>query len=281
MSGTIDLHLHTNASDGTYAPRDVVRLCADMGLSAIAITDHDTMNGVPEALQAGLEMHIDVIPAIEMSAGGSDLEIHILGYFADPNSAKIQAWLEDLYSARLMRAARIVSRLREVGVQISLDDVQAIAGQGKPCCRPHIAAAMVEAGAVKDVQQAFRQYLSLGKPGYIAHENPPARMLIERMRSMGMSPVLAHGALIDLGLPALGMLIGNLKDAGMVGLECYHSSYDRSMERFMLSRAKEYGLVPTGGSDFHGANRPDVMPRSGLLNWLDDEDCLQRLRAAR
>lgn len=276
MSATIDLHLHTCFSDGTLTPDELIALCATAGLRTVAVTDHDTIDGVEEALCAGVKYGVEVIPAIEMSAGRSP-EVHILGYFPDIGDERLREWLDDLRSERAMRAARIVARLRELGVHISYDDVVAQADSRAGLGRLHIARALVAAGYTADLQEAFSRYLAEGKPAYIPRGTPAPHVVLEKLTEFRMVPVLAHGALIEAPLTWLSAMIGHLVSAGLKGLECYHSAYDPVMERFMRSQAREKRLLVTGGSDYHGENRRGILPGDGLERWSDAAECLAAL----
>ncbi len=276
----LDLHMHSACSDGTMPPREVIALCADAGLSAVALTDHDTIDGLREAIRAGDDFGVEVIPGIEISAGNNP-EVHILGYYPDPEDAALAEWLDSLRAARAVRAARMAARLREIGLQIDLEDIQAEADERAGLGRTHVAIALVKAGYASGISEAFARYLKPGKPGYISRNNPPVDDVLEKLNALGMVPVLAHGALLPGSLGGIAGLISHMAGKGLRGLECYHSAYDRTMERFMLGQAKEHNLLVTGGSDYHGANRPGVKPGDAVGNWRDAEACLEELRRGR
>ena len=276
MNMRIDLHMHTTFSDGTLTPAELIEACARAELHTVAVTDHDTIDGVEEALAAGERFGVRVLPAVEMSAGRSP-EIHILGYFPDIHDPAVRDWLDGLRNERALRAARMVARLREIGVHISYDDVAAQADSRAGLGRTHVARALVMSGYAQDIQDAFVRYLVPGKPGYIARNTPPPGDVLEKMTEFGIVPVLAHGALLDAPLTWIADMIASLKSKGLRGVECYHTGYDRVMERFMLSQAQGKGLLVTGGSDYHGANRKGILPGDGMENWTNARDCLRLL----
>ncbi len=280
MSAGIDLHLHSNRSDGTMEPAELVALCAQAELHTIALSDHDTLDGVREAVKEGERQGVCVIPAIEMSAGNSP-EIHILGYFPDVENVELCDWLDDLRSARMLRTARMAARLRELGIRVTLDDIQLEADRRAGLGRMHVARALVRNGYAQDIPDAFERFLKPGRPGFISRNNPSVDDVLTKLRGMGVLPVLAHGALLDAPMTWIADMIGHMAKKGLMGLECYHTGYDRTMERFMRAQAKAQGLLVTGGSDYHGANRRGVLPGDGLSNWSDAPMCLEALRIAK
>jgi len=250
----LDLHTHSTASDGVYAPRILVRLASVVGLDCIALTDHDSTEGVDEALAAGEPIGLSVIPGIEVN---TDLpkgqgEAHVLGYFVAREEPAFQATLRFLREARAQRGERIVANLREAGVEISWERVREIA-QGS-VGRPHVAQALIEAGYAQNTQDAFDRYLVPGKPGYLPRFRLPAEDAVRLIRSAFGVPVLAHPA----GIPDLEeRLLPSLVAVGLQGLECYYGRYDDATVEWLVGLANRYGLIPTGGSDYHG---PDIHP---------------------
>lgn len=271
----IDLHMHTHCSDGTLSPAQLVSLCVQMGFSAVAISDHDTVDGVKEAQLAAEGHGIQIIPAVELAAGGGR-EIHILGYFPDLDAGFVQEYLAEQRRKREKRGEEMVRRLQKEGLNIDLLGVRRHGGE-KVLGRPHVAAELVALGYAADIANAFDKYLKPGRPGYVPRDNPPAGELVATVRDLGMIPVLAHGWLCGLMERELSQLITYLVSCGMRGLECYHSAYTVEVERFMLRRARDHGLLITGGSDFHGAHKPDILPGTGLENWKNAKDCLNSL----
>ncbi len=245
----IDLHTHSTASDGIMSPPDLVQAAGAAGLSAIALTDHDTTDGLLEALQAGEEFGIEVVPGIEINTDlpGGQAEAHILGYFLRWNDSDFQAQLTELRAARERRALKRIDQLRALGLPISWEQVQALASG--PVGTPHIARALIQMGAVSSVAEARERYLRRGAPGYVPRETFSAEEAIKLIRSVGGVPALAHPA----GIQGLSALLPTLKGDGLAGLEVYYGKYDDDTISSLLLLAQDSGLIPTGGSDFHGA----------------------------
>lgn len=269
----LDLHIHTTASDGTLTPAQVVEMAKERGFSTVAVTDHDTMDGVEEALRAGRRCGVKVIPGVEISCGIS-LEVHMLGYGMRPDHPVMVEMLERMRRARVERMRRILENLRTLGIDISEEEVQALADGA--IGRPHIARVMVAKGVVPDVRTAFREYIGLGARAYAEREKLTAEEVIRNVRTAGGIPVLAHGGLLQRTELQLEQWIAAMKNVGMMGLECYHNAHTPAVERFLRNAAARYGLLVTGGSDFHGATRPDVQLGTGLERWEDAEECLKR-----
>lgn len=246
----VDLHIHSTASDGTLTPAQVVSAASDAGLSAIAVTDHDTVAGVEEAVAAGFELGLDVFPALEIGAYHSGKEVHILGYLVDVQDSDLLRLLSHIRDSRRERADRIVDRLHAVGVPLSLDDVLERC-HGDSLGRPHVAAAMVARGFVPHAQAAFERYLRRGRPAYVPRFRPPANETIDLILSAGGLPVIAH--------PGIGNAIStvnSLTEAGLVGLEAYHVDHTQAKTQRLLTIAAALHLIVTGGSDSHGPGGP-------------------------
>src|SRR5690554_2605982 len=266
----IDLHVHSTASDGTLSPSEVVREAHARGLCAIALTDHDTMDGVAEALQAGMRLGVEVIPGVELNTESPAGEVHVLGYFPPPEGwspeadpaghgagvvgAVIDREFYDLLASRrdsrAERARKMVQRLRELGMPLSYEDVLRQAGDA-PVGRPHIARALLEAGYVESVKEAFDRWLSRGGPAYVPREKLSPAEAVQAIIDAGGVPVLAHPGRID------GQwVIQELIDAGLEGLECYYPEHTPEQTERYLGLAREHGLVVTGGTDYHGPRSP-------------------------
>ena len=273
----LDLHIHTTASDGTCTPEQVVRMAKKKGFSLIAITDHDTMDGVKEALAAGARENISVIPGVEISAG-VELEVHILGYGMSPDHPVMVERMEDMRAARVERMVRMIDNLQRMGVPITQQEVEALAGGA--IGRPHIARVMIAHGVVPDVRTAFREYIGVGAPAYAERRKMTSETVIRNIRAAGGVPVLAHGGLLKLTQVELNEWIDEMTRAGLMGLECYHNAHSPAMERFLRAAAEKRGLLVTGGSDFHGGTRKDVDLGTGLSRWNDRQACRGRLLRA-
>lgn len=270
----LDLHIHTTASDGTYTPEQVVRQAERKGFSPIAITDHDTMDGVDEALRAGRQYGVEVIPGVEISAG-VELEVHILGYGMLPDHPVMVEMMEDMRAARIERMVRMIENLQRMGVPITQQEVEAEA-EGA-IGRPHIARVMIAHGVVPDVRTAFREYIGVGAPAYAERRKMTSEEVIRNIRAAGGVPVLAHGGLLKLTQVELNGWIDAMVRVGLMGLECYHNAHTPAMERFLRGAAEKRGLLVTGGSDFHGETRKDVQLGTGLARWTDPQACCGRL----
>jgi 3',5'-nucleoside bisphosphate phosphatase len=246
----IDLHTHCTASDGMLAPDALARFAREQGLDLIALTDHDTTAGVDEAQAEGDRIGLQVIPACEINtdlAGGG--EAHVLGYFVDRADANFQRTLSILRDARERRGERMVEKLRVHGVNITWERVREIA-QGS-VGRPHVARALMESGDAQDVSDAFDKWLSRGKPGYVERLKLSPEDAVRLIRSARGVPVLAHPD----GIPGLEeRVVPALVEAGMLGLECYYGEYSDATIQHLLALAARYGLIATGGSDYHGPN---------------------------
>lgn len=258
----IDLHVHSNASDGTYTPSEVVQLAAQKGLKAIALTDHDTIDGLPEAQNAAARLPIEVIPGIELSCVYHKEEIHILGFFVDPADPYFGAEINKLKKIREKRNKEMIRRFQTAGINITMEDVQA----GNPdtvITRAHFARVLLEKGYVKSINQAFKKYLNYGGPYCLRKEKITPEHAIKILTDCKASPVLAHPYQYHLGDKKTEELVSYLKGLGLHGLEVYHSSNNQYESGKLKKIAKKYDLFPTGGSDFHGLNKPDIDLGSG------------------
>jgi len=244
----VDLHIHSTASDGRLSPEEVVHKSAELGLTIIALADHDTVAGIAPALgAAGAFPGLKVLPAVEMSTDVPQGEVHILGYFIDYTSQELRVRLGRMRHSRQERAQRIVARLRDLGIHIEWQQVQEIAGSGS-IGRPHIAQAMLDRGYVASVKEAFTKYLGRGCPAYVAWEKmTPARTAELMVRTNGL-PVLAH----PLTVNDLETMVIELKAAGLVGIEAYYNGYTVEQVSQLVSLALRHHLIVTGGSDYHG-----------------------------
>jgi predicted metal-dependent phosphoesterase TrpH len=272
-SAHIDLHTHSTASDGLYAPAELVKRAADAGLTLIGLTDHDTTNGIAEAQTAGARVGVVVIPGVEINTDLPDGqgEAHILGYYLDVDQPAFQATLTFLRDAREKRGERMVQQLRDHGVTVEWPRVRELA-QGT-VGRPHVARALIEAGYATDVSDAFARYLTRGKAGYVPRFKLAPEQATQLIRSAQGVPSLAHPA----GIPGLAeTLLPALASTGLLGLECYYGQYDDETIARLLALANTQGLVPTGGSDYHG---PNIHPTPLGGRWVPPETA-QRLREA-
>ncbi len=255
--GYIDLHVHSNASDGTYSPAEVAGLASAAGLSAIALTDHDTTRGVAEAQQAGDRLGLRVIPGIEVSSAWQGREIHILGLFIAPGSPELEALLSQMRMRREQRNAEMLRRLGAAGITLSPEELCG----GNPntiLTRAHVARALVQRGLASSIDQAFRKYLNYDR-GFCPPKDPiPPEEVVRVLLRSGAFVSLAHPFQYHLGDQGTNELIRQLAELGMQGVEVYHSSHNPLEISKLQAWARALRLLPTGGSDFHGANKPDI-----------------------
>jgi predicted metal-dependent phosphoesterase TrpH len=245
MDNRVDLHLHSTASDGVYTPTELVKVSIASGLEFISLTDHDTTNGVPKALDAAWGTPLTVIPGVEISTeADSQFEIHILGYYIDYQHPTLQARLQQLRESRAERAQKVLDLLAEKGYPVSWQRVAGLAGDGS-IGRPHIAQAMVEANHVESVEMAFRRYLGRGMPAYVPRFKLSPHQAIELIQESGGIPVLAHPSRVVEHIPLLVR-------EGLLGLEVYYNDYLQPEIEHLLGIAKKHDLVVTGGTDYHG-----------------------------
>jgi len=260
----IDLHAHTTASDGTLSPSDLVAEAVRAGLSAVAITDHDTLDAIAPASAAArrAEPPLRVIPGVELSAEHDDLEFHLLGLLIDPIAPELRRRLVAMRAEREDRAERIVERLRDLGHVLDLSTVRNQAAHGASLGRPHVARALMTIGLVSSVNEAFDKWLGEGCPAYIPKPRLAAPDAIELIHEAGGVAIMAHPFTVPEA--AREAMVRDLARLGLDGLEVEyprHSTADRARYQ---AWADELGLVATGGSDFHGANKPDIALGHGV-----------------
>ncbi|MDE2843851.1 MAG: PHP domain-containing protein [Chloroflexota bacterium] len=248
MEGLVDLHLHTLASDGRLTPTELVNLIASKGVTVAAISDHDTTDGIAEAVQAAsAHQNLEVIPAIELSTDIPGDEIHMLGYFLEYEDEEFQGILRRFREGRVERGRMMVEKLAALGKPVDWERVKAFAGDGS-VGRPHIALAMVEAGYFKEPKEAFYEYLGRNGLAYAEREKMTPEEGVEMLARVGGSAVLAHPA----GLEDLDTKVAQLKEAGLVGMEVHYAMYSEETIQRLLEVANRHGLIPCGGSDYHG-----------------------------
>lgn len=265
-----DLHIHTTASDGTLSPQEVVRFAAQTELGGLAITDHDSVDGVTPGLEEGAKLGVIVVPAVEINTDYGKDEIHILGYYIDHESDGLRTVLENQRRERVERGRRMVEKLNSLGVKVSIDRVLEIAGKGA-VGRPHVARAIVEAGYASSMGEAFGRYLIRGAAAYVSRHKLTPQQAIEIIVDAGGAPVLAHP-----GINRTEELIPELAAAGLKGLEVYHTEHSPIQADHFLRVASRYNLVPTGGSDSHG---PNNMKTVNIGSVTVDISIVQRLKA--
>lgn len=279
MSG-IDLHSHTTASDGSFSPTELVHEAKKLGLSALAVTDHDTLGGLAEAGMVGREIGLDVINGVELSVEDDGGRFHLLGYLFDPEHEELRNRLVSIRANRDRRNAQMAVKMAELGIPVTMDDVRAEAGdKGEVIARPHFAKALLKQGIVNSVQDAFDTYLATGKPLYMPKEVLTPHDAIKLLHEAGGLAIMAHPGLVPLNDSALTNRIVQLVDeAGLDGIEAYYSQHSHAQTRRFLEIAQSRGLLVTGGSDFHGTAKPHV--HLGIVHdgGAASPDLLSRLR---
>ncbi len=267
----IDLHIHSNASDGTLYPNEILALAKKLGLSAIAITDHDTIDGSKEAIETGIPFDFKFLTGVEISAdpppsfpcSGS---FHVLGYSFRIDDHILHETLHTLQLARKNRNPKIIELLNNLGFDITIEEVINFAGEGQ-IGRPHIASLMVEKGFVESIKKAFDKYLGRGKPAYVDKYRLGCSKAIEVINGAGGIPVLAHPSLFTIREEKkFEDLIAELKVMGLKGIEAYYSEHSKDKTSYYIEIAEKYGLLITGGTDFHGSLKPDINMGSGRGN---------------
>lgn len=281
MTNYIDLHTHSNASDGTCTPTEVVQLAAQKGLRAMALTDHDTVSGVEEAMNAAtaLSLPIQVIPGTELSVAYKKQDIHIVGLFVDHHNKAFQDMTQLLIRRRLERNEEMIRRFNANGIPVTYDELT----QGNPdavITRAHFARYLVEHQIVKIPNEAFKKYLDPGCPYFIPREYIQPEDGIEIIRKAGGVPILAHPLHYKLPQKELEALIARLKDAGLMGIEVKYSNHTLQDEYYASQLASRFHLLPSGGSDFHGANKPAIDIGTGRGTLAVPYEYLEKLAAA-
>jgi len=269
----IDLHSHSRASDGQYAPSEVARRAADAGIAVWALCDHDTVAGLEEAGRAAASLGVRLVPGIELSAFLDRKEIHLVGHFVDPSHASLGRFEDFLADRRRERMALIIERLAALGVRIRAEDVVKFSG-GKTIGRPHVARAIVETGAVATVKEAFDRFLGEGQPAYVQRYRLLADDAVKLVRGAGGTTSIAHPGVSKLERGD----VERLRQAGVDGIEVRHPDHNPSVREKYLRIAEALDLVPTAGSDFHGEA---VAPDRHLGMVTMDEDQLARLERRR
>ena len=274
----IDLHIHTNASDGTDSPAAAVELAAGLGLAAIGITDHDSVAGVPEAVAAGARLGVEVVPGIEVSSDYRDNNVHILGYFVDVQSPALRPVLDWVKNERDERNRKIAAMFAADGFDISLDILEQLY-PNSVLGRPHFAEYLMHKGYTASVKEGFDRYLEVGRPYYLPKRRISVARAVEVIVAAGGVPVLAHP--LQYGYPEKETLemIEYAKALGVRALECYYSEHSPAQQAWMLRQAERYGLGVTGGSDYHGTRKTHITMGRGTGNMEIPYAVLEQLKA--
>ncbi|MEX2426423.1 MAG: PHP domain-containing protein [Thermomicrobiaceae bacterium] len=275
VSGLIDLHTHTTASDGTRSPVELVREAAARGIRFLGIADHDTTNGLPSAIQEAARLpDVTVIPAVELSATSRDGgDFHLLGYCIDPTSRSLQTALDEFRIDREARVDHMIQRLRENDIDITREQV-AVNAAGGAVSRAHIGRVLIELGEVETITEAFDRWLGKNRPAFIPRKPLPAGEAVRLIHEAGGFAVLAH----PLTMGNYRKQLPELIDAGLSGLESYYGPYSAEERSMLADLARQNGLIATGGSDYHG---PDHREGRELGNSEVPESVIDELRSLR
>ncbi len=282
----VDMHSHSTASDGTLTPTEVVQLARRSALAGLALTDHDTVAGVKEAAAEAARVGLEFLPGIEISAEmPAPGTLHLLGYGVDPDSPDLLALTTRLIEGRDNRNPRMVAKLNELGMDVTMAEWEAEA-KGVVLGRPQLAALLVRKGYVNSIKQAFDRYLGQGAPAYADKERLTSAEALPMIRASGGLPVLAHAAQLRAENDGhLDQIVKSLVDQGLAGIEVFHSDHDAGWVAKTLALSKRYGLLQTGGSDFHGTNKKDIemglaagrrVPKDLFDNMVDACDAARR-----
>ena len=263
LTSLVDLHTHSNCSDGSMPPSELVLHAAEKGLAAIALTDHDTVDGIKEAVAKGKECGIEVVPAIEFSARSKTLT-HILGFYIDEDNAQLKSVLTEIVDLRKERNEVTAKLLQQLGFNVTLEEAAAIA-PGGIIGRAHYAKLLMDKGYTSSVKESFDKYLAAGKPAYFTNQKLEAKCIIETIHAAGGVAFLAHPHQMKLG-DKLEDYVKELVSYGLDGMEGYYSEYDEKMQAEYQAMASRYGLALSGGTDFHGEMKPHISIGKGLGN---------------
>ena len=272
----IDLHTHSTCSDGSMTPYELVKHARERGLKAIALSDHDTIAGIDEAMEAGREYGVEVVPAIEFSVQ-SETETHILGFYIDYKGELIQEALKNINSVRWQRTVNTCNKLRELGFDVTMEEAQAIAPSGI-IGRAHFARILAEKGYTKSVKEGFDKYLANGRPAYDGTQYLTAEAAVKLINDLGGVAFVAHPHLIRLDDATLRAFLLKLKSVGLCGIEGYYNEYTPEMQDYFQNLARELGLEISGGTDFHAKMKPHIEIGIGQGDMKIPYSVLQRIK---
>ena len=281
----VDLHTHSNKSDGSYSPAELVDYAVEKGLGAVALTDHDTTDGLAEAMARAEELttsgkpSVEVIPGIEFSTKLDSQDVHVVGLFIAYDSPAFRTRLQEFVDSRTNRNIKMCRNLQEDGIDITYEKLQA-ENPDAVITRAHYASYLLEKGYVKSRQEAFARYLGDHTKYFVPREKVTPTQAVELILAVGGVPILAHPPLYHMGNERLENLVASLKEAGLMGIEVLYSTYTNQDERDMLRLAEKYDLLKSGGSDFHGKNKPNIDLRVGFGKLFVPEEFLTAIKQA-
>ncbi|MFN2342035.1 MAG: PHP domain-containing protein [Desulfonatronovibrio sp.] len=252
----VDLHTHSTASDGTYTPFELVRHARNKGLQAIALTDHDTTGGLAEAMQAGIDLNMELIPGCELSVEYDGL-MHILGLWINPDAPVLSASLKELRDKRNNRNEIMIKKLQDQGIDISFDEVKKLAGDAS-IGRPHISRVLMNKGVISSIQESFDKYIGPTGTAYVPKEKFSPEKAIAMLKQENATVILAHPFSLKVGNETLKNELMRLKDMGLDGVEVYYPEHTKEQTRAYEDMCNELGLLLSGGSDFHGSVKPHI-----------------------
>ncbi len=278
---TIDLHTHSSCSDGSLTPPELADAARQAGVSAIALTDHDSVNGIAQITAAGEEIGLEIVPGVELSTEYGTEEVHVVGLFIDPANPSLTDQLQAFRDNRNNRNLKMIDKLREeAGFVITADEIYA-RNPGSVIARPHIARYLVETGQVKDVQTVFDEYIAQGKSCYVERYKISPVEAVRLVHEAGGLAVLAHPCLYKISREELLGLVRQMKEAGLDGIEALYSRNQGSDEEDFRRIAADFDLLLSGGSDFHGASKPDIRIGTGKGNLMIPYELLEKMKAYR
>ena len=274
----IDLHVHSTYSDGTMTPAELLKLAEEKGLAAFALTDHDATKGLDEILSLSADSPVEVVPGIEITTAVPGKDIHILGYYVNYHKKELQEFLDNLVRTREDRNRKMCERLHDAGLSITYEALRASVTPNTILTRAHFARFLLDAGEVSSMQEAFSRYLNDRCPTYVHREKVKPEEAVKIIRKVGGVPVLAHPILYGFSKEKLENLVASLKEAGLAGIETVYSTYLPADERQVRTLAKKYDLLMTGGSDFHGSNKPHIQLGNGMGKLFIPEEFLDGIK---
>ena len=274
----IDLHVHSTVSDGTLSPSELALYAKSKGLSAIALTDHDSIDGIDECQEKGLDLGVIVIPGIEFSASYCGKELHILGYYINHHDTHFKSRLDDLMATRATRNERMLQKLAEVGCPLTMEDLRDENSKDSVLTRAHSAKALLKKGYIKERNEAFTRYIGDGKPCFVPKVRFTTKECIDLIHSVGGLAVLAHPMLYGYSHSEVTQLLRGLKAEGIDGVECLYSTHKKEDTAHLLQVCLNLKLFPTGGSDFHGENKPLLDLGSGYGDLTVPFEVLEAMR---
>ena len=276
---TVDLHTHSTVSDGTYTPSELVDYALQKGLSAIALTDHETSEGVSEALIAAQGTSLELISGIEISSDFNGREVHVVGLFVDNTDKNYISVLGSLRKERENRNHLMIEKFASLGISMTYDELKSVS-DSKILTRSHFAKLLMKKGIVKSVAEAFDRFLADGKPAYTKRTLPTCEESLSIISDAGGIAVLAHPYTYKLSSDNLTKLISHVSSIGFTAIECYYPTHTPSQTRHILDLAEKYSLLPSGGSDFHGSNKPNLDLGTGYGELSVSYDILEKLKGS-